>query len=85
MLPEKWYHKVWNLLRIKAGFIAEMSRDKVVLAIKAAFDKHHEVDKISVLSMLVDVLHSQQRYIPDGPSHGPDLIGTVVTPAKVGE
>ena len=25
------------------------------------------------------------RYIPDGPSHGPDLIGTVVTPEKVGE
>jgi hypothetical protein len=45
-----------------------------------------KVDKISVLSMLVDVLHlAQQRYIPDGPSHGLDLIGMVVTQAKVGE
>ena len=40
----------------KVGFIAATSRDKVVSAIRSAFDKHHEVDKISVLSTLVDGL-----------------------------
>ena len=43
---------------VKVGFIAETSCDKVVTAIRSAFEKHHEVDKISVLSTLVDGLIS---------------------------
>ena len=51
-------YQFWVGMFVKVGFVAETSYDKVVTAFRSAFEKHHEVDKISVLSTLVDGLIS---------------------------